>query len=333
MADEAADKKISFFHGSEANIAAKIADNTIGTNDIIISTEDNIIYVDDDKVTHTLGSAKSKEAYTVELGTGGTVGGLKTGDVIDAGTNLDELIKKIVMKRIPATYTAPSVTIATSKAAGNYEVGTNITTTFTARYVQNDGGALESIAIVDENNNNILEGTSSPLAAEDHVFQIDESTKSFRSSATYAQGAVKKDNLGDDSPSGQIAAGTRFSTSVAFTGKRNVFYGAGSGTLPEVTSDFVRGLSGKKLGPTKGSTFTINIAQGQQYSIFAIPTAIGSTPKVKYEESNDPGAASKFTKSTLVVEGANGFVGASYDVYTYPMDVPAAAGMTFTVTI
>ena len=43
--------------------------------------------------------------------------------------------------------------------------------------------------------------------------------------------------------------------------------------------------------------------------------------------------ASSFTKQTVSVEGANGATAASYKVYSYAMAAPAAAPMTFTVTI
>ena len=112
MADAENAKKISFFHGSETKLNDSITAGTIGTNSVVISTEDNMIYVDDSKVPHTLGNAKSKQAHTVQLGVGGSVGGIKTGDVIEAGTDLDALIKKIIMKLVPATYIAPKISLA-----------------------------------------------------------------------------------------------------------------------------------------------------------------------------------------------------------------------------
>ena len=144
MADAENAKKISFFHGSETKLNDSITAGTIGTNSVVISTEDNMIYVDDSKVPHTLGNAKSKEAHTVQLGVGGSVGGIKTGDIIEAGTDLDALIKKIIMKRVPATYIAPKISLAVSKGAqpGNYEVGTTLTATMTANFTKQDAGAL-----------------------------------------------------------------------------------------------------------------------------------------------------------------------------------------------
>lgn len=334
MAEAENTKKISFFHGSESNLNETITSGTIGANSVVISTEDNMIYIDDAKTPHTLGNAKSKEAHTVQLGVGGSVGGIKTGDVIDAGTDLDTLIKKIIMKRVPATYTAPKISLAVSKGAqpGNYEVGTALTATMTASFTQQDAGALTSIKISD-GSVDVLEGTISPLVLSDHAITVGEGTTSFKAVASYGEGTIKQDNLGDDSPAGHITAGSITSSALSYVGKRNAFYGTGVGSVPELNSAAVRSLTGKSLNPAAGTKLTIKVAQGQQYIVFAYPAALRDVDKVKYEETNDIGMASSFTKQTVSVEGANGATAADYKVYSYAMAAPAAAPMTFTVTI
>lgn len=334
MADAENTKKISFFHGSETNLDEKITSGTIGANSVVISTEDNMIYVDDAKTPHTLGSAKSKEAHTVQLGVGGSVGGIKTGDVIDAGTDLDTLIKKIIMKRVPATYTAPKISLAVSKGAqpGNYEVGTSLAATMTASFTQQDAGALTAIKISD-GAVDVLEGAASPLVLSDHAITVGEGTTSFKAVASYGEGVIKQDNLGDDSPAGHITAGSITSSALSYVGKRNAFYGTGVGSVPELNSAAVRALTGKSLNPAAGTKLTIKVAQGQQYIVFAYPAALRDVNQVKYEETNDIGMASSFTKQTVSVEGANGATAADYKVYSYAMAAPAAAPMTFTVTI
>ena len=44
----------------------------------------------------------------------------------------------------------------------------------------------------------------------------------------------------------------------------------------------VRGLSGTKLAPAAGTTFTINVAVGQQYIAFAYPATLRDVNKVTY---------------------------------------------------
>ena len=103
--------------------------------------------------------------------------------------------------------------------------------------------------------------------------------------------------------------------------------------MPELNSAAIRALTGKKLNPTQGYSWNINIAIGQQYVIFAYPNTLRDVNQVMYVETNDTGMASSFTKTEIEVEGANAFTAKTYKVYSYRMAAPAAAPMTFKVTI
>lgn len=329
-----ADNKIAFHVGNKADIQDQIDAGKIDGSDFVVAKDvDEFIYVDKVHHQHVLGNAKSKESHEVNLGANGEVGGLKTGDTVDAGISIDELIKKIVTKRVPAVYAQPTLgLVATGTLAGSYEVGTQIKTTLTAAFTQNDAGALTSVKIND-GTADVVEGTASPLVATDHTFTLGEGTTTFKATAAYAEGVIKNDNLGDASPAGHVTASSIESKAVTFTGKRCAFYGAGAGEAPVLDSASVRALAGKTLGPVKGTSFDIPVAVGQQYVVFAIPSALKSTPTALYVETNDSGAISKFTKSSVTVEGANGATAAGYDVYCYQMSVGAAAGMTFKITL
>ena len=329
------DKKIRFFHGPTEGIAAKITDGTINESDMIVSsTDDTLYYVDDTKTPIALGNSKSKQEWEVNLGTGGTVGGLKTGDTIEIGTDLDTLIKLLTQKSVPATYTQPAVAcrVSSGSSAGNYEVGTQITANIQGTFTQNDAGALTNIKIM-KGASEVISQATSPVTAESQTFTLGDETVSFTAVATYAEGAIKNDNLGQPSPDGHIQAGSKTSSAVSFVGKRNLFYGSGTGDLPEVTSELVRGLANKKLAPAQGNTFDIKVAIGDKYIMFAYPATIRDVNKVMYVETNDEGMAQNFTKHTISVQGANGAAGADYKVYTYEMAVAAAATMTMRVTL
>lgn len=322
---------IRFFHGPESGIDAKIADNTITPADFVVTTEDDLIYIDQDKSKHPLGSSKTKEIHEVNLG--GSLGGLTDGAEIPVGTTLDEFIAMLTAKKIPATYSAPGVTcrVSSGTASGSYEVGSEISTTIQGTFTQNDAGALTQIEIL-KNGASILSQATSPITTEAQTFTLGEETVSFTAKATYAAGPVKNDNLGQPSPEGQIKAGSKTSSAVSFTGKRNLFYGTGVGAAPEASSEVVRGLANKKLGPTNGTSFNINVAVGQQYVIIAYPATLRDLTKCFYVEQNTDLAAN-FEKSTISVQGANGAAGADYKVYVYEMAIPAAAGMTLQVQI
>ena len=329
-----ADKIIKFYHGASSGIQGKIDDGTINESDIVITSDtDEIVYIDETKTQKPLGSSKSKQEWEVQLGSGGTVGGLKTGDTIPEGTTMDELIKLLTQKSVPASYTQPGVTcrVSTGTAAGSYEVGTEINATIQGTFTQNDAGALTTIEIL-KNGSSILSQATSPITSEAQTFTLGEETVSFTAKATYAAGPVKNDNLGQPSPDGQIKAGSKTSAAVSFVGKRNLFYGTGVGTAPSVTSELVRGLSNKQLGPSNGTSFNINVAAGQQYVVIAYPATLRKIIKCFYVEQNTD-LAENFTEQTISVQGANGAAGADYRVLVYQMAVPAAAGMTLQVQI
>lgn len=327
-------KIIRFYHGDKSGIAAKITDGTINGSDFVVAKDtDELIFIDADKNQKPVVS-RSKEAHMVNLGANGSVGSLKTGDTIDAGIDLDTLIKKLTQKSVPATYSQPGVTcrVASGHSAGNYEVGTVINTNIQGIFTKNDAGNLTSIEIL-KGGTPVATSTTSPVNATDQSFTLGDETVSFTAKAAYAEGAIKNDNLGDPSPEGHIAAGDKTSSAVSFTGKRKLFYGTGVGEVPAVTSAMVRALSNSTLAPTQGQTFNITVSVGQQYVVFAYPASLRDVNQVMYVETNDTGMASSFTKSTISVEGANGATGADYKVYTYGMATPAAAQMTFKVTI
>lgn len=329
-----ADKIIRFYHGASSGIQGKIDDGTINESDIVITSDtDEIVYIDKTKTQKPLGSSKSKQEWEVQLGSGGTVGGLKTGDTIPEGTTMDELIKLLTQKSVPASYVQPGVTcrVSAGTSAGSYEVGTQINTTIQGTFTQNDAGALTTIEIL-KNGSSILSQAASPITTEAQTFTLGEETVSFTAKATYAAGEIKNDNLGQPSPEGQIKAGSKTSAAVSFVGKRNLFYGTGVGTTPSVTSELVRGLSNKQLGPSNGTSFNINVAAGQQYVVIAYPATLRKITKCFYVEQNTD-LAENFTEQTISVQGANGAAGADYRVLVYQMAVPAAAGMTLQVQI
>ena len=331
-----ADSVIKFFHGASTGIESKIEDGTINESDMVITSDtDELYYIDSTKTPHALGSSKSTEEVEVNLGSGGSVGGLTTGDTIPAGTTLDELITMLTQKSVPATYTQPGVTcrVSSGTAAGSYEVGTEINTTLQATFTQNDAGALTTLAINKSGAGEpIISGGTSPQTTDAQTFTLGEETVSFTATASYAAGPVKNDNLGQPSPEGQIQAGSKTSAAVSFVGKRNLFYGTGTGATPEITSELVRGLANKKLGPANGTTFDINVAAGQQYVVIAYPATLRNLSKCFYVEQNTD-LVENFALQTKSVQGANGAAGADYKVYVYSMAIPAAAGMTLQVQI
>lgn len=318
--------------GSKENIDTAKAAGTINAYDVLHLNNGETGWIDKDGNT-VIATSRTQEDIPVN---GVTGLGIENGATISAGTSFDDFVKMVVQKAIPATYNRPSLAIANNggTAAGNVEAGTTITPKLRATFSKNDAGDLTAISIKN-GNTEVATGTMSPLDYAGDTFVIGDETVSFTASATYGDAPVKNNNLGQESKENWFAGSTATSGSYSFTGKRNLFYGTGVGDVPELSSEVVRGLANKKLAPAAGTSFSINVAVGQQYIIIAYPATLRDLNNVTYVEANDSGMASNFVKYTVDVADArgdgNGIM--SYKVYTYAMAVPAAAGMTFKVTI
>lgn len=318
--------------GSKASIETAKTNGLINDRDILFLDNREIGWIAKDGTT-VMSTSRTQEALTVN---GVTGLGIADGATIPAGTSFDDFVKMVVQKAIPATYTKPTLAIANNggQASGNVEAGSSITPKLKATFTKNDAGALTSIAIK-KGTTDVATGTASPLTYTGEAFTIGDETVTFSATAAYGDAPVKQNNLGADSTENWFAGSTVTSSNYSITGKRNMFYGTGVGAVPTVTSSMVRGLTNTKLAPANGTSVTINVAVGQQYIAFAYPADLRDVNNVTYVEANDSGMASSFTKSTINVADARGGENGlkSYKVYTYAMAVPAAAGMTFKVTI
>lgn len=318
--------------GSKENLQSALDSGVIDEYDRAYLSNGEIAWVDKDK-NIVINTPRTQESHTLN---GVSIGALSDGDTLPSDITFDEFIKLISEKAIPATYTKPALSIANNggQASGNVEAGTSITPKLKATFTQNDAGDLTAISIK-QGSVVAANGTTSPLTYSGDAIVIGDETITFSASATYGDAPVKKNNLGQESTENWFAGGTINSSSYSIVGKRNLFYGTGVGDIPTITSDEVRKLVNKKLAPAQGTSFNISVAVGQQYIVIAYPATLRDINNVTYVEANDSGMASNFTKTLVDVAdargGENGLM--SYKVYTYAMAIPAAAAMTFKVTI
>lgn len=319
--------------GSKDNIETAKSAGTIDEYDVLYLDNGEIGWIDKNKNT-VISTVRTQE----EIEVNGVTGlGIENGKKIPPSSSLDEIVKMLVQKPLHPDYTEPTVTLVRSgdgTASGNYEAGTSITPVLTATFNKNDAGDLTKLAIL-KGSSEVGSDTSSPYTYTGEAIVLGDETVTFKAQATYEDGDVKNNNLGTPDATGQIKAGTKDSSNFNYVGQRNLFWGTGVGELPELTSDTIRGLTNKKLNPTQGYSWNIPIAVGQQYVIFAYRSTLRDVNEVMYVETNDTGMASSFTKTLVNVAdargGENGTV--EYKVYSYRMAAPAAASMTFKVTI
>ena len=319
--------------GAKEDIQTAITEETIGPGALVITDNNEMAFVRDDKTVDFL-----KETVGEDIQVNGVnIGNLTDGKTISRDLTLAQFIKQMVQKAIPASYTQPSVSLVNNggQAAGNVEAGSSVNIKLRANFTKNDAGDLTTLEIK-KGAEQIATGSSSPVDySSAEALVVGDETVTFTATATYGEGEIKNNNLGEPSPDGHITAGSKNSSGYSITGRRNAVYGTGVGATPELNSANIRSLTNKKLAPANGNTITINVAAGQQYVIIAYPGTLRDITQIKYEETNDIGALSKFTKTQVQVAdargGENGLM--DYKVYSYGMAVPAPAAMTFTVTI
>jgi hypothetical protein len=318
--------------GSKANIESAKAAGTIDQYDVLYLDTQEIGWIDKNGET-VISTTRTQAPIEVNGVTGLGIG---NGETIPAGTSVDDIVKMLVQKAVPATYTKPTVSLGNygGQASGNVEAGTSITPKLRATFTQNDAGDLSAISIM-KGTTEVANGTSTPLDYTGDAIVIGDETITFTASATYSDAPVKNNNLGQKCKENWFAGDTVSSSAYNIVGKRNLFYGTGVGSVPTITSDVVRGLTNTKLAPTQGYSFNVNVDVGQQYIVIAYPADLRDINNITYVEANDSGMVTNFTKQTIDVADARGGENGlkSYKIYTYEMAIPAAAGMTFKVTI
>ena len=280
------------------------------------------------------------ETFTVELGEGGTLGGYKTGDPISADTSIETIIKKLLMKQVPPTYTQPSISITNNggSASGSYEIGTEVTPNVRATFTQHDAGALTNIQFKKGGSNVGEAQTSSPATYTEAAFTL-ETTTSFSATATYARGAVKDDNLGQPYEEGRIEAGSKTSSNFTFTPYRQgYFYGVleTSSTDAPLDSTIIRSGTAKNGAYSAGNLPLISASSvtSPKRIFVACPATNAGVTKVVMPSAMNADATNDFVKQTspINVEGANGYTAISYNVWVYePASI--SSDQTFTVTL
>ena len=158
------------------------------------------------------------------------------------------------------------------------------------------------------------------------------SSLKYRVTATHGAGVTAKDNLGAaSSPVVAIAAGTKTKDTGAYTPFRNVFYGTSTGK-PALDSAAIRAL-GKTGKAYAAGTLTLNVPAGTQRVVIAcIATAKGVT-KVINETAMNADVTSTFVKSTVPVEGANGYTAKDYNVWVFEPAVAYGNAAVLKVTL
>ena len=241
------------------------------------------------------------------------------------GKSVKEFLASLLAAEKQPSKTDPAVTVTVSTGKA-YEVGTTVTPTYSASlsagsytYGPATGITAKTWSVSNSATEEVLETASGSFAP---VVVGDSTNYSVTATATYDAGAMPKTNIGNDAPDKQIPAGSKSATaSQKITGFRNFFYGGLTTSTAEapLTSAIIRGLTAG--GAYNGSkTLNVNAAAGWKRIVVAIPassTRAGITLVNLVSTLNADITADYKVGTNVVVEGADGYQGVEYKIYTY----------------
>ena len=274
------------------------------------------------------------------------------------GISVAAALKEILSKRVQPSITAnPSVGNVTISPSGAVEAGTIIDSITGSKVTFDDGAytyeAATGVTVTGRTVTRVTspaasggdvtvndDGSFTDTGADGTGFQIGDqggegvlSNLKYTETVSYSAGNVAKDNLGDASnPVVKISAGSVSKTSAAITPFRKYFYGYGSTQTVTIDSDAIRSLTNSTGAASNGTTFTINITDGTKEVIIAYPGSLRDITSIEDKNAFGTDIKGSFTKSTVQVEGANGYTAIDYKVYVYHPDVALGAN-TLTVKI
>lgn len=284
------------------------------------------------------------------------VGNYKKGDVVPID-NIQSIVKDMLSTDIPASVTTAVSASISLTGSGAKEVGTSFTPVFkfstdsgaysqyrdseTGNMVNQSTGVTFSDYSATESGRPEGSGTGATIKANTGTFTAFTVTDGMTSSSPYkiigqcksTAGVVPKTYLGVDDPKNQIDAKewTNLSTGSVY-GYRKWFYGyktAGNVLdVTKLTSDQIRSLD--ESDSSFGNTFTKSTT-GMQQMFVAIPAGKKSDVSIANAVN---GASCTVGKTSVKVEGANGYDAIAYDVW-YVDNASADSGTnkyTFTLS-
>lgn len=264
-----------------------------------------------------------------------------TAEFATKGMSVAEVLTEIFSKRLQPTITAqPSVGTFTLTGAGAVEAGTKvasaaysgaslnagsytygpatgvIATSWKVERVTNAGSkqvaTQEAAALTEGTDDN--DGAGFVIGDEDGENAV--ASLKYKVTATHGAGVVANDNLGSpSSPEVKIVAGTKTKETASYTPYRNYFYGS-TAAKPDIDSAYIRGLtkSGKAYA---AGTITVNVKAGDVRVAIACIDGKKGVTKVINESAMNADVTDTFVKSSVQVEGANGYAAKKYNVWVY----------------
>lgn len=270
------------------------------------------------------------------------------------GLSVADALTQIFSKRLQPEITAnPSVGAVTISKSGTVEAGTEIESvtvsaaTFSAgtyTYGPATGVTASSWSTTRKSNKADVDlsdvGTGGAVTDEG-PFVIGDQTGDYselyyRVTATYGDGVLAEDNLGDPCTNNtKITGSSTYKDSAKITPFRKYFYGATVARPAEINSAYIRDNLTNSTGVcSNGKTFDITVPEGATTVVIAYPATFRDLTEVIDTGAMNDNIVGLFSpnKKVIKVEGANGYTGIDYKVYSYTPDVALGAN-TYKVKI
>lgn len=280
-----------------------------------------------------------------------------TGSVAAKGKSVQDIFEQMTAKELQPVITAqPAVSGFSLQSAGAVEAGTKVAQTsfgtatlskgsytYGSANVTATGYSIDRVCTPSSMSQTGLLDTASGTddnsgagfiigdAGDEQAGVV--SSLAYKVTVTHGEGEVAKTNLGNNSnPPVKIEAGSKTMTTKAYTSFRQFFYGTSSEKGSELVLDstYIRGLtnSNKAYAP---QTITLVVPAGaKRVDIACIATATGVT-KVINETALNADVTSTFVKTTVQVEGAQGYKAVDYNVWSFVP--PEAYGNSATLKV
>lgn len=274
--------------------------------------------------------------FTEQVGTV-TIPSSGSATVTATGKSVKEFLASLFAAPKNPTVTNPSVSI-TLTGSGEKEVGSTITPSYSAtfnkgKYSYGPDTGITATYEVSNNNDDTVKDTLT--GSFDAITIGDNTSYSVTIKATYTDGATPVNNLGTEMPDLAIKAGSKSATSSGkYTGYRASFYGTLDEKETEIDSALIRSKLTASTGAfTNGKEFSINIPVGAMRIVFAYPATLQDVTSVKDVNGMNAEIVGVFNKTIVSVEGANGYEGIDYKVYTYVRSSATTEANSYAVTI
>jgi hypothetical protein len=276
------------------------------------------------------------EAIQVKLGENGFIGDYDTGETIEEGQTLSQIIKKLVQRDIIPVYIDPSITFGIEYEVLS-EIGQEVEVTLTPNFRIGNSGGLSNITVKtylesDSLNKEIVFTSPSETAPSEIVFNLTLSNENqfILIESSYKEGPTLYSNLGTLAE-GKITAGD-FDDIIlpALIGKRALFHGAKT-TAPTLSSSVVRSEQKTILSDYTNFDVEVTIPANSRYVYFALPASEGELSSILYKDQGNIDIIDSFIVSQISVDAAEGYPApATYNVYSYAFPIASHAKMTFT---